>query len=148
MLAQVIDYSRSLFLEAFVSEKEDYWQCSEVNRLAVRFCNNLSQMRIGDLTQKQLSSVPCPMCGVPVGHRCILQAGGLRKETHTDRRLIAVEAIERNRERRQRPQKCKGLGLEKKKRLLMARYAENPVNARLALEIASLNRDLARLGRG
>jgi hypothetical protein len=46
------------------------------------------------------------------------------------------------------PRKRKELGLQKKKRLLMARYTENPVNARLALEIASLNRDLAILRRG
>ena len=35
------------------------------------------------------------MSGVPAGHRCLLQAGGARIEPHTDRKLIAAEAIER-----------------------------------------------------
>jgi hypothetical protein len=52
-------------------------------------------MRKKDLTKKQLSSVPCPICGVPVGHRCLLLAGGLRMEPHTSRKLAVVEAIER-----------------------------------------------------
>ena len=61
------------------------------------FCNNLIRMRIVRLTKKQLSSVPCPTCGVPAGHRCLLQAGGLRFEPHTRRRVAAAEAIERKR---------------------------------------------------
>jgi hypothetical protein len=52
-------------------------------------------MRVGELTKKQSFSVPCPTCGVAAGHRCVLQAGGLRIEPHTDRKLIAAEAIER-----------------------------------------------------
>jgi hypothetical protein len=56
-------------------------------------------MKIGELTKKQLSSVPCPVCGVSAGHRCLLQAGGLRVEPHTDRKLIAAEAVERKRSR-------------------------------------------------
>jgi hypothetical protein len=52
-------------------------------------------MKIGDLTRKQSSSVPCPTCGVAAGQRCVLQAGGLRLEPHTDRELSAAEAIER-----------------------------------------------------
>ena len=51
-----------------------------------------------DLTKKQLTSVPCPTCGVPVGHRCLLQAGGLRLEPHTDRKLSAAKAIEREKQ--------------------------------------------------
>ena len=56
-------------------------------------------MKVGDLTKKQLSAVPCPTCGVPVGSRCLLHAGGLRIEPHTDRKLIAAEAIEQKRSR-------------------------------------------------
>jgi hypothetical protein len=54
-------------------------------------------MKIGKLTRKQLASVPCPMCGVPAGQRCRLQAGGLRIEPHKDRKLAAAEAVERKR---------------------------------------------------
>ena len=56
-------------------------------------------MKIGKLTRKQLASVHCPMCGVPVGQRCRLQAGGLRVEPHKDRKLIAAEVVEQKRNR-------------------------------------------------
>ncbi len=57
-------------------------------------------MRMKDLTPQQLSSVPCPTCGAPVGKRCLLHSGGLRSELHIDRRLAAAEAIEAERFRR------------------------------------------------
>jgi hypothetical protein len=38
-----------------------------------------------------------------VGHRCQLQAGGLRIEPHTDRKLLAAEAVERKRSRLNAP---------------------------------------------
>jgi len=66
------------------------------------FYCNIPRMKTGDLTKKQLSSVPCPMCGVPAGHRCLLQAGGLRNEPHTGRKLIATEMVERKRTRLKR----------------------------------------------
>ena len=50
------------------------------------------------MTPKQLSSVPCPRCGVAVGQRCVLRSGGLRAEPHVDRRLSAIEAVEVKRE--------------------------------------------------
>jgi hypothetical protein len=43
---------------------------------------NLNRMKIRGLTQKRLSSVRCPTCGVRAGHRYQLQAGGLRTEPH------------------------------------------------------------------
>jgi len=54
-------------------------------------------MRVSDLTAKQLTSVPCPTCGVAVGERCVLHSGGLRSEPHVDRKLSAAEAIESRR---------------------------------------------------
>ena len=51
-------------------------------------------MRLRDLTHKQKTSVPCPMCGALVGRRCLLQAGGLRSEPHTERKFAAAESIE------------------------------------------------------
>jgi hypothetical protein len=74
-------------------ERSSFYRCS---------CGNISRMKIRDLTKKQLSSVPCPMCGVPAGHRCLLQAGGLRKEPHTDRKLVATDMVERKRTRLKR----------------------------------------------
>ena len=38
--------------------------------------------------------VPCPVCGVSAGQRCILQGGGLRFEPHGDRKFTAAEALE------------------------------------------------------
>jgi hypothetical protein len=57
------------------------------------FCRNLIVMRFAELTKKQVSSVPCPTCGVPVGRRCELFAGGLRIEPHMARKGAAAEAI-------------------------------------------------------
>jgi len=51
-------------------------------------------MKKKDLTPKQMSSVPCPTCGVAAGMRCVLTTGGLRSEPHVDRKLAAAEAIE------------------------------------------------------
>jgi len=52
-------------------------------------------MKKEDLTPKQVSSVPCPTCGVPAGKRCILYSGGLRFEPHLIRKLSAAAALER-----------------------------------------------------
>ncbi|MGH2508924.1 MAG: zinc finger domain-containing protein [Ktedonobacteraceae bacterium] len=52
-------------------------------------------MRVRELTQKQVSSVPCPTCGVAVGQRCVLNTGALRIEPHPDRRFSAAAVIER-----------------------------------------------------
>ena len=55
------------------------------------------------LTQKRLSSVPCPTCGMPAGMRCERYMGVLRKVFHVNRQLAAV-AAETNREaERHRP---------------------------------------------
>jgi hypothetical protein len=51
-------------------------------------------MKKKDLTLEQLRSVACPTCGVPAGDRCLLHSGGLRSDSHVDRKLAAVEAIE------------------------------------------------------
>jgi hypothetical protein len=48
-----------------------------------------------DLARKQMSSVPCPRCGVAAGKGCILYSGGLRLEPHLVRKLSAIEALEK-----------------------------------------------------
>jgi hypothetical protein len=55
------------------------------------------RMRMKDLTSKQLFSVPCPRCGAATGHICELHSGGFRFEPHLDRKLSAVETVERKR---------------------------------------------------
>jgi hypothetical protein len=50
-------------------------------------------MKIRELARKQMSSVPCPMCGAPAGQRCRLQAGGLRNEAHTSLISLPLEQI-------------------------------------------------------
>ncbi len=52
-------------------------------------------MKKKELTPKQLSSVPCPTCGVAAGERCVLHSGAPRSEPHVDRKFSAVEATER-----------------------------------------------------
>jgi hypothetical protein len=51
------------------------------------------EMKKKTLAAHQLSSVVCPTCGVAVGQRCLLHAGGLRSEPHVDRKLAAIETI-------------------------------------------------------
>jgi hypothetical protein len=68
-------------------------KCSKGNSFVGCAYGSISGMKIGDLTKKQWNSVPCPTCGVPTGRRCLLFAGGPRLEPHTDRKLIAAEAV-------------------------------------------------------
>ena len=56
-------------------------------------------MRMNDMTPKQLSSVPCPRCGVAMGKSCLQPSGALRAGPHVDRRLSAIEAVEVKRDR-------------------------------------------------
>ncbi len=51
-------------------------------------------MKTKELTRKQILSARCPTCGVAVGKRCILVAGGPRNEPHGNRKLLAAEAVE------------------------------------------------------
>jgi hypothetical protein len=51
-------------------------------------------VNVKELTLKQMSSVACPRCGAAAGKRCVLIAGGIRNEPHTDRKLSAAEAME------------------------------------------------------
>src|SRR5271169_3803327 len=47
--------------------------------------NDLSHsvpVRMKDLTPEQFSSVPCPMCGVAAGKRCLLHSGAMHSEPH------------------------------------------------------------------
>jgi hypothetical protein len=53
------------------------------------------RMKKKDLTPKQACSVPCPTCGVAAGRRCVLHSGTLRFQPHVDRKLSAIEAIEK-----------------------------------------------------
>jgi hypothetical protein len=65
------------------------------NRTAVpRWISDYLEVKKSQLTPKQISSVPCPTCGVTTGERCLLHSGGKRSEPHVDRKLLAVEAIE------------------------------------------------------
>jgi len=45
------------------------------------------------LTNKQLSSVKCPTCGVDVGEPYLWNSGGLRLGPHVNRKLSAIEFI-------------------------------------------------------
>ncbi len=67
----------------------------QIEQLYDHFQSNLIHMTMRELTQKQLSSVPCPTCGASVGERCILHSGGPRSTPHVDRKLSAAEALSR-----------------------------------------------------
>src|SRR6266404_3814306 len=55
------------------------------------------RMKMSDLTPEQLSSVPCPTCGVGPGEPCLLHSGTPRTGPHVERKLSAAEAIEKKR---------------------------------------------------
>ncbi|MHB8410479.1 MAG: zinc finger domain-containing protein [Candidatus Acidiferrales bacterium] len=52
-------------------------------------------MKKKELTPKQLSAVPCPTCGVAAGESCVLHSGGARSEAHVERKLSAIEALQK-----------------------------------------------------
>jgi hypothetical protein len=64
-----------------------------------QFCGGVlrhsGQVKKKELTRKQMSSVPCPTCGVGAGKGCIVYSGGLRLEPHLVRKLSAIEALEK-----------------------------------------------------
>ncbi|MHB8754755.1 MAG: zinc finger domain-containing protein [Candidatus Acidiferrales bacterium] len=53
-------------------------------------------MKKKELTPEQMSSVPCPTCGVAAGQSCVLHSGGPRSEPHTERKLSAIEAMQKD----------------------------------------------------
>ena len=59
-----------------------------------QFLEYSSEVRLKDLTPRQVSSIPCPTCGVPAGKRCLLHSGSPRTEPHIERKLSAAEALE------------------------------------------------------
>jgi hypothetical protein len=52
-------------------------------------------MKKAELTHKQISSVPCPICRVAIGQGCIVYSAGLGVEDDVARKLSAIEALER-----------------------------------------------------
>jgi len=59
------------------------------------------------MTLEQFSSVPCPTCGAVIGKNCLWHSGALRSDPHTDRKLLAVEAIEAKRYQRTQSREAK-----------------------------------------
>jgi hypothetical protein len=57
-------------------------------------------MRMKDVGPKLFLSVRCPTCKVASGKRCLLLSGGLRTESHIDRKLAAMDVVEVTRIRR------------------------------------------------
>jgi hypothetical protein len=72
----------------------------QIEQICGVFWRTLLLMRMNELTPKQFSSVPCPTCGVAAGETCLLHSGGLRSESHIDRKLCAAEAMETKKIRR------------------------------------------------
>ncbi len=69
--------------------------CAAVFRIVqIRDCvlPHATRVKKSELTPQQLSSVPCPTCGVSAGKR---YSGAPRSEPHVDRKFAAIEAIER-----------------------------------------------------
>ena len=58
------------------------------------------RMRMVDMTPRLLLAVPCPSCGAAAGKGCLFRSGRPRSELHIDRKLCAIEAVEKQREPR------------------------------------------------
>src|SRR5580700_9524245 len=52
-------------------------------------------MKKKELKPEQVTAVPCSTCGVPTAERCVLRSGAARSEPHVDRKLSAIDAIQR-----------------------------------------------------
>lgn len=52
---------------------------------------------MGTMTPRLLLAVPCPTCGAAAGKGCLLHSGQPRNELHIDRKLSAIEAVEKQR---------------------------------------------------
>ena len=52
---------------------------------------------MGEMTAKLLLAVACPTSGAAAGKRCLLHSGRTRSELHIDRKLCAIEAVEKQR---------------------------------------------------
>jgi len=50
---------------------------------------------MNDMTSELFLSVLCPTCKVASGNCCLLLSGGLRTESHIERKLAAIEVVER-----------------------------------------------------
>ncbi len=54
---------------------------------------NNARMQSSNLMEAEALKEPCPTCGAIPGKRCELSVGGPRKQSHLDRRLIAVDKM-------------------------------------------------------
>ena len=52
-------------------------------------------MLSGELIETEALKVCCPTCGAGRGMRCALIIGGVRQQSHLDRRLIASDKVKR-----------------------------------------------------
>src|SRR5216684_5896395 len=68
----------------------------QIGQFSGRCWRILLLMRMIDMTPAMFLSVACPTCGVAIGSRCLLSAGGLRSESHLDRKLRTAEAAEQH----------------------------------------------------
>jgi hypothetical protein len=84
-------------LQAFALLPIDATSCRwKISRKIGLFCDGRllhSVTMKRHLTAKQISSVPCPTCGVAPGMRCERYSGALRRQPHIDRRFVATEVL-------------------------------------------------------
>jgi hypothetical protein len=52
-------------------------------------------VKTSELTLTQMLAIPCSTCGATMGDVCQRYTGALRSEPHRDRKLAAVEAVQR-----------------------------------------------------
>ena len=78
----------------------EIWKVFRSEQTSFSALSHTFDMRTSSVTEKLWSSVPCPDCGVPAGYRWLLYSGGLRNDAHVNRKLAAVEILERKQRRR------------------------------------------------
>jgi hypothetical protein len=60
-------------------------------------------VKTSELTLAQILAIPCRTCGATIGEVCQLYTGALRSEAHRDRKLSAVETVQRKSKARREP---------------------------------------------
>jgi hypothetical protein len=99
----------------FIKNQKHWLKCAKLNRLIARFPLTIPDMKSGPLVGSQALKFRCPTCGAGPKMKCELATGGARKQSHLDRRLIAVDNLGTTRDR------ASGLGQRVKSRTTRAR---------------------------
>jgi hypothetical protein len=65
----------------------------KIDQIDAAFPLTMPDMKSGPLVESQALKFRCPTCGAGPKMKCELATGGVRNQSHLDRRLIAVDKL-------------------------------------------------------